>query len=135
LPYLFLRPAHSAVGVVVGCFRMDWAVRGYTQIWPQCPPGEDPNKIAEVVLYHDAACFAHRVHTPLRLAFGLFDWTGPAEGIFSGLNTLPLDTPCELRVDPYGGHTAMDYGGFYQGLGLLDYQALRQTPPARRPAH
>ena len=98
-----LRPAKSALGIVVGCFRMDWAVRGYTQIWPQCPPGEDPEKIAQIELYFDAASFAHRVHTPLKLAFGLFDWTGPAEGIFTGLNTLPKDTPCELRVDPTGG--------------------------------
>ena len=115
-----LRNAKQAKGMAVALCRIDWTVLGHTQWGPHCPDGEDPKKIAEVVRYYDPACFAHRIHTPLRLAFGLFDFCAPAEGIFTALNALPKDTPCEIFVDPYGGHFTIDLTKFNQGTGTLE---------------
>ncbi len=56
----------------------------------------------------------------MRLAFGLFDFCAPAEGIFSALNALPKDTPCEVFVDPYAGHLTIDLAEFNQGKSLLE---------------
>ncbi len=65
--------------------------------------------------YFDPANFAHRIHSPLRLALGLFDFCAPAEGIFTAINALPADTKCEVFVDPFGGHFTLNAPGFDKG--------------------
>ncbi|MHB9023750.1 MAG: acetylxylan esterase [Armatimonadota bacterium] len=115
-----LRNAQQARGIAVALCRIDWTVLGYTEWGPGCPEGEDPKKIAEVVRYFDPACFAHRIRTPVRLAIGLFDFCAPAEGIFTAINALPKDTPCQVFIDPYGGHFTLDAADFNQGVGMLE---------------
>ena len=75
-----LRNATSATGMAVALCRIDWTILGYTEWGPTCPAGANPEKIAEVVRYFDPANFAHRIHTPLRLALGLFDFCAPGRG-------------------------------------------------------
>ena len=84
-----IRPVHHVSGVVPALCRIDWTVRGYTRWGPGCPPGQDPKKIAAVVSYFDPANFAHRIHAPLRLGFGLFDFCAPPRR-FSARST-----PCQ----------------------------------------
>lgn len=115
-----LRNAKQGRGIAVALCRIDWTILGYTRWGPQNPPGADAQQIAEVVRYYDPGSFAHRVHTPLKLAFGLFDWCAPAEAIFTALNALPKETPCELLVDPYGDHFTIDSAGFLKDEGMLE---------------
>ena len=112
-----IRPVKSASGIAVALCRIDWTVLGYAQWGPSCPSGQDPKKIAEVVRYFDPASFAHRIHAPIKLCLGLFDFCAPAEGIFTAINALPKKTHCEVFVDPYGGHFSLD-GSRVQGPGL-----------------
>jgi cephalosporin-C deacetylase len=110
-----LRPVTDCAGQAIALCRIDWTVLGFSQWGPTCPPGEDPQKIAQVVEYFDPANFAHRIHAPMRLALGLFDFCAPAEGIFTAINALPKDTKCEVFVDPYGGHFTLNAPGFDRG--------------------
>ncbi|HEY3418291.1 MAG TPA: acetylxylan esterase [Armatimonadota bacterium] len=107
-----LRPASSVRGAAIALCRIDWTILGFAEWGPRCPPGEEKEKIAEVVRYFDPANFAHRIHSPLRLATGLFDFCAPAEGIFTAINALPNDTKCEVFIDPYGGHFTLDVKRF-----------------------
>ena len=66
--------------------------------------------MAEEVRYYDPACFAPRIHAPVKIGMGLFDWCAPAEGIFTAINALPKQTKCEVFCDPYAGHFSIDYG-------------------------
>ena len=54
------------------------------------------------------------------MAMGLFDWCAPAEGIFTALNALPRNTPCQVFVDPYAGHFTIDATDFLKGEGILE---------------
>ncbi len=110
-----LRPVSDAAGAAIALCRIDWTILGYAQWGPHCPEGEDPEKIAAVVRYFDPANFAPRIHAPMRLAFGLFDFCAPAEGIFSAINAMPAGTKVEVFVDPYGGHFTLNAPGFNQG--------------------
>ena len=107
-----LRPVADARGAAIALCRIDWTILGYSEWGPRLPAEQDPQKIAAVVSYFDPANFAHRIHAPLRLAFGLFDFCAPAEGIFTAINALPPDTKCEVFVDPYGGHFTLNARGF-----------------------
>jgi len=71
----------------------------------------DRKQVAEVVRYYDPACFAHRIHAPVTILTGLFDFCGPFEGILTAMNTLPADSPCRMVIDPYGGHFTLDLRG------------------------
>ncbi len=115
-----LRPVAHVKGLVLALCRIDWTVLGYTKWGPGCPPGADPQKIAEVVRYFDPANFAHHIKAPLKLGFGLFDWCAPAEGIYSAINALPQETKCDIFVDPYGGHFSFDSPRFNAGEGVLE---------------
>lgn len=103
-----LRPVNSVRGAAVALCRIDWTILGFTQWGPACPKDADPKQVAEVVRYYDPANFTHRIHAPLRLCIGLFDWCAPAEGIFTGINDLPKDTKCVVFIDPYGGHFTLN---------------------------
>ncbi|MHB9131001.1 MAG: acetylxylan esterase [Armatimonadota bacterium] len=115
-----LRPVTRVRGVVPALCRIDWTVLGYTSWGPGCPKGADPQQVAEVVRYYDPASFAHRIHAPLKIGFGLFDSCAPAEGIYSAINALPKETKCEIFADPYGGHFSFDYPHFNAGEGVLE---------------
>ena len=82
--------------------RIDWTILGLTTWGPRAPAGADPQKVAEVIRYFDPACFAHRIHAPINLYVGLFDFTGPVQGILTAINALPPGTPCRMVIDPYG---------------------------------
>lgn len=110
-----LRPVTDAAGQAIALVRIDWTVLGFAEWGPRAPAGEDPEKIAKVVAYYDPANFAHRIKSPLRYAFGLFDFCAPAEGIFTAINALPPETKCEVFVDPYGGHFTLNAPGFDKG--------------------
>ena len=45
----------------------------------------------------------------------------------SALNALPRDTPCQVFVDPYGGHFTLDAADFYKGGGLLEVPRWQGT--------
>ena len=122
-----LRSPRSVQGRAIALCRIDWTILGYTQWGPRCPAGADPARIAEVVRYFDPACFAHRIHAPLKLAFGLFDFCAPAEGIFTALNALPRQTPCQVFVDPYGGHFTLDTREFDRNVGMIDIPRWQGT--------
>ncbi|MHB9132650.1 MAG: acetylxylan esterase [Armatimonadota bacterium] len=110
-----IRPATRVRASTIALCRIDWTVLGFTQWGPGCPKGEDPRKIADVVSYYDPANFAHRIHTPVRLGFGLFDFCAPAEGIYTAINALPKDTPVNIFVDPFGGHFTYNSTRFDSG--------------------
>ncbi|HEY3397216.1 MAG TPA: acetylxylan esterase [Armatimonadota bacterium] len=110
-----LRPVTDAAGAAIALCRIDWTVLGYASWGPHAPEGTDPQEIAKVVAYFDPANFAHRIHAPMRLALGLFDFCAPAEGIFTAINALPPDTKCEVFVDPFGGHFTLNATGFNAG--------------------
>lgn len=122
-----LRQPAVVSGTAVALCRIDWTVLGYTQWGPSCPPGADKEAVAQVVRYYDPACFAHRVRSPLRFAIGLFDFCAPAEGLFSAFNALPVATPCQVMVDPYGGHFTIDTTRFNAGKGLVDVPRWQGT--------
>ena len=46
---------------------------------------------------------------PITFYLGLFDFTGPVEGVFTAINALPPDTRCRVMLDPYGGHFTSDF--------------------------
>ena len=106
-----LRPVATVTGNTVALMRIDWTVLGLTTWGPRVPAGADAKQVAEVTRYFDPPCFAHRIHAPVKLYVGLFDFTGPVEGILTAINALPASTPCQMVVDPYGGHFTVNYGG------------------------
>ncbi len=106
-----LRPASSVKGTAMAMCRIDWTVLGLTKWGPHAPSGSDLKQVAEVIRYYDPACFVHRIQAPLKLHLGLFDFCGPVEGILTAINTLPIDSPCHMVIDPYGGHFTLDIRG------------------------
>ena len=106
-----LRPAASITGTNVAMMRIDWTILGLTTWGPRVPTGADPQKVSEVIRYFDPACFAHRIKAPVKLYVALFDFTGPVQGILTAINALPRDTPCQMVIDPYGGHFTSNYTG------------------------
>jgi len=122
-----LRTAKSSQGIAVALCRIDWTVLGHAEWGPKAPAGSDPKQVAEVVRYFDPACFAHRIHTPLQLATGLFDFCAPAEGIFTAINALPKETECKVFIDPYGGHFSLDLTGFNAGGGAVEVPRWQGT--------
>ncbi len=107
-----LRPVTSVRAVALALCRIDWTILGYAQWGPACPKDADPKQVAEVVRYYDPASFAHRIHAPLRICTGLFDWCAPAEGIFTAINNLPKETTCHVFIDPFGGHFTLNQTRF-----------------------
>ncbi len=106
-----LRPVTDISATNIALFRIDWTVLGYTTWGPHAPAGADPKDTAEIVRYYDPACFMHRIHAPIILFVGLFDFCGPAQGIFTGINDLPKDTECKVVLAPYGGHFTSNFEG------------------------
>ncbi|MDX1968152.1 MAG: acetylxylan esterase [Planctomycetaceae bacterium] len=106
-----LRPVASVTGNTIAMMRIDWTVLGLTTWGPHAPAGSDPKQVAEVIRYFDPPCFAHRVQAPVKLYLALFDFTGPVEGVLTGINALPETTECRLVIDPYGGHFTANYSG------------------------
>lgn len=106
-----LRPVTSVTGNTIAMMRIDWTVLGLTTWGPHAPAGSDPKQVAEVIRYFDPACFAHRVHAPVKFYLALFDFTGPVEGVLTAINALPAKTECRLVIDPFGGHFTANYGG------------------------
>jgi len=106
-----LRPVASVTANTVALMRIDWTVLGLTTWGPRVPAGADARQVAEVLRYFDPPCFAHRIHAPVKLYVGLFDFTGPVEGILTAINALPAGTACQMVVDPYGGHFTVNYAG------------------------
>lgn len=106
-----LRPVASATGNTIAMMRIDWTVLGLTTWGPHAPAGADAKQVAEVIRYFDPACFAHRVHAPVKFYLALFDFTGPVEGVLTAINALPAKTECRLVIDPFGGHFTANYGG------------------------
>lgn len=106
-----LRPAASVTGTNVAMMRIDWTVLGLTTWGPRVPEGADPAQVAEAIRYFDPACFAHRIKAPVKLYVALFDFTGPVEGVLTAINALPATTPCQMVVDPFGGHFTSNYAG------------------------
>jgi len=106
-----LRPVTDIAATNIAMCRIDWTVLGYTSWGPHAPAGVDPKVTAEIIRYYDPACFMHRIHAPMILFVGLFDFTGPAQGIFTGINDLPKDTVCKVVIDPYGGHFTSHFEG------------------------
>jgi hypothetical protein len=104
----------KAGGTTALC-RIDWTILGHAQWGPRCPEGADPNAVAEVVRYFDPASFAHRIQAPVRIGFGLFDPCAPGEGIFTAINALPRQTPCEVFIDPYAGRFSSNLRRFGTG--------------------
>ncbi len=106
-----LRPEIRQVkGVAIALCRIDWTILGLAQWGPRCPPGADPEEIAQIVRYYDPACFAHRIRaSEVVLGVGLFDFCAPAEGIFSAVNAIPAATTVRVYTDPYGGHFTYDH--------------------------
>lgn len=106
-----LRPVTSVTGNTIAMMRIDWTVLGLTTWGPHAPAGSDPKQVAEVIRYFDPACFAHRVHAPVRFYLALFDFTGPVEGVLTAINALPAKTECRMVIDPFGGHFTANYSG------------------------
>lgn len=106
-----LRPVASVTGNTIAMVRIDWTVLGLTTWGPHAPAGSDRSQVAEVIRYFDPACFAHRVHAPIKFYLALFDFTGPVEGVLTAINALPAETECRLVIDPFGGHFTANYGG------------------------
>jgi cephalosporin-C deacetylase-like acetyl esterase len=104
-----LRPVKSVTGNTIAMMRIDWTVLGLTTWGPRPPAGADPKQVSEVIRYFDPPCFAHRIHAPIKLYLALFDFTGPVEGVLTGINALPADTECRLVIDPFGGHFTANY--------------------------
>jgi len=115
-----LRPVTDIAATDIAMCRIDWTILGYTPWGPHAPAGSKPSDIAEVVRYYDPACFMHRIHAPLILFIGLFDFTGPAEGVFTAINDLPKDTKCKVVIDPYGGHFTSNFAGREEGAHALE---------------
>lgn len=126
-----LRPsATDLTGVAVALCRLDWTALGYTKWGPYPLPGGepfDPKKLAEELRWYDPACFAHRIHSPVTLGMGLFDWCAPAEGIFTAINALPADTKCRVFIDPYAGHNTIDYTRFKQQADFVEVPRWQGT--------
>jgi len=106
-----LRPVTDVAATNIALCRIDWTVLGYTTWGPHAPAGVDPKVTAEIIRYYDPACFMHRIHAPLILFVGLFDFTGPAQGIFTAINDLPKGTECKVVLAPYGGHFTSNFEG------------------------
>jgi hypothetical protein len=106
-----LRPVASVTGTNCALMRIDWTALGLTTWGPHVPAGADPAQAAEVLRYFDPPCFAHRIHAPMKLYLALFDFTGPVQGVLTGINALPAETPCQMVIDPYGGHFTSNYRG------------------------
>lgn len=106
-----LRPVTSVTGNTIAMMRIDWTVLGLTTWGPRAPAGADPKQVAEVIRYFDPACFAHRVHAPVKFYLALFDFTGPVEGVLTAINALPAKTECRMVIDPFGGHFTANYSG------------------------
>lgn len=106
-----LRPVASVTGNTIAMMRIDWTVLGLTTWGPHAPAGSDPKQVAEVIRYFDPPCFAHRVQAPVKLYLALFDFTGPVEGVLTGINALPEKTECRMVIDPFGGHFTANYSG------------------------
>jgi cephalosporin-C deacetylase-like acetyl esterase len=106
-----LRPVTDIAATNIALCRIDWTVLGYASWGPHAPAGANPADTAEIIRYYDPACFMHRIHAPLILFVGLFDFCGPVQGIFTGINDLPKDTVCKVVIDPYGGHFTSNFDG------------------------
>jgi cephalosporin-C deacetylase-like acetyl esterase len=106
-----LRPVASVTGNTVAMMRIDWTVLGLTTWGPHPPAGADPAQVAEVIRWFDPPCFAHRIHAPVQLYLGLFDFTGPVQGVLTAINALPAETSCRMVIDPFGGHFTANYRG------------------------
>ena len=104
-----LRPVTDITVHNLALCRIDWTILGYTTWGPHAPTGSDPAQVAEFSRYYEPACFAHRIHAPITFYLGLFDFTGPVEGVFTAINALPPDTRCRVMLDPYGGHFTSDF--------------------------
>jgi cephalosporin-C deacetylase-like acetyl esterase len=105
-----LRPVASVTGTNCALMRIDWTALGLTTWGPRVPAGADPAQVAEVLRYFDPPCFAHRIHAPVKLYLALFDFTGPVQGVLTGINALPAETQCRMVIDPFGGHFTSNYG-------------------------
>ena len=122
-----LRPATSLAGHNIALCRIDWTILGLTRWGPQLPKGEDPQKIAAIVAYYDPARFTHRIHSAVKLCFGLFDWCAPGEGIMSAVNGLPKDTRVEVFADPFGDHFHSTYERANKGAPAIEIPRWQGT--------
>jgi cephalosporin-C deacetylase len=106
-----LRPAASVKGTAMALCRIDWTILGHTTWGPSVPAGADRLQLAESARYFDSACFAHRIHAPVTIITGLFDFCAPFEGVLTAVNALPPDAPFRMVIDPYGGHFTLNVAG------------------------